>query len=177
MKLQPVEHDPHEVGRILMIPEIVAALQKPVKVVNKFCVPYGAGRSVDDNETYVDQHIPRYDQRFKVRGGQLGDIWAYTDIHEKTEFAAMTLLGMDYVTAHHRVATPLERYFVERDGGNWKTYSAIWAAKLRETQHQHIANAPPRLYLAPYPFEMRSRLERAGTRLVPIDNVKPPKEY
>jgi len=32
MKLHPVEHDPDEVARILAMPEIAAALRKPMAV-------------------------------------------------------------------------------------------------------------------------------------------------
>jgi hypothetical protein len=157
--------------QLLANPVIAAAVQKPMVVNNQYCVPYSAGRSVDDDETYVDQHIPRYDPSLVIANGQPLDIWKYTDLHEKTEFAAMTRLGMPYLPAHLKVATALERWRVEADGGDWKKYDAWWRGKIDETEHQHIQHTPPKLYIAIYPHAMRLKIERAGTRFVPVDSV------
>lgn len=164
VQLKPVDHDPFQVEQVLAIPEIKAALKKPFVVNNHYCVPYGAGRSSDDRETYVDQHIPQYDRRFRLKTGGLGNLWKYVDAHEKTEFAAMTLLGMPYKEAHYKIATPIERHLVESDGGDWDHYEAVWRGLLDETEHEHVKGVPPNLYLGPYSHAEARKMELGGDK-------------
>lgn len=191
MNLQRVSpgFDPHGIDHLLRYPAIAAAVRKPMVINNRYCVPYGAGRSDDDRETYVDRHMPQYHRQFliaekddadqiwkvagfePVAGRQPGDLWSYVDKHEKTEFAAMTKMRLQYETAHSRVALPIEKWFVEADGGSWTIYQALWRADLDNSEHD-FTDPPPNLYLGPYPERADRTLEAHGDALPSGPNPK-----
>lgn len=141
---------------------IRAALVEPMRIVSRYDVPYGAGRSKDGKQTYVDRHIPRNDPKLRLPDGKQAVLWKYLDVHEKTEWAAMERLGMSYERAHHDIATTAERTVVERDGLDWKEYERVVDGYLAKVEHEKPVNPPPDLYLKPYPHDKAELLRRAG---------------
>jgi hypothetical protein len=86
--------------------------------------------------TFVDPRIPR-------------KYWPYLVTHEQVEkkkMAKYIKAGMTkkaaYLKAHTEDATPAERAHVERDGGNWRHYTAEMDGYLDHIEHEKIENPP-----------------------------------
>jgi hypothetical protein len=122
-------------------------------VSRKFLVPYGAGRAMDGDVTYVDEGVP---VRFKM--GVEPD--RYVAGHEGFEWWLMTRKGMKYwvgpgAASAHWWATGYEHYLLRLDG--WSdddivAYEKEWLTYISEDEAGRLSpeTVPPDLYTGPY---------------------------
>lgn len=156
-------------------------------VSRKYLVPYGAGRSQDGDQTYIDQNVP---QRFKC--GIEPD--KYVSAHEGMEWWMMTRKDKRYWQGDgkgsaHWWATGFEHYLLRLDGyseADIEEYEKEWALYIGEDEAERIApdTVPPDLYTGPYeegedndPGEeeisakILPKLKQARALVVPVRNV------
>ena len=107
-------------------------------------IPYLANRSTDGKTVYIDREVPE-----KVAGLASADTLPW---HELAEWSAMND-GMDYETAHHTVANPVERQRVEALGGDWTAYEDAYGPLIKEVGDEKIDDVPADLDLRPYEDE------------------------
>jgi hypothetical protein len=107
-------------------------------------IPYLANRSIDGKMVYIDREVPE-----KVAGLASAETLPW---HELAEWSAMND-GMDYETAHHTVANPVERQRVEELGGDWTTYEDAYGPLIKEVGDEKIDDVPADLDLRPYEDE------------------------
>ena len=107
-------------------------------------IPYLANRSADGRVVYIDREVPE-----KVAGLASAETLPW---HELAEWSAMND-GMDYETAHHTVANPVERQRVEELGGDWTAYEDAYGPLIKEVGDEKIDDVPADLDLRPYEDE------------------------
>ncbi len=116
----------------------VEKLVKRAKIVTGYDNPYLVGRSTDMRRLYPDNDLPE----FIKAGGKKVDVYATTARHECAEWLLMTEDGLDYLPAH-RVATRVERDYVEEKYGNiWKSYCAELDDYIKSAEHEKVRRVP-----------------------------------
>jgi hypothetical protein len=99
---------------------------------------------------FVDNSVPRYDDKLKTLDGKPADLFKYLAIHEINERTAMAK-GVPYLKAHEEYATPAERAAVIKDCGpeGWIKYSEIMDGYLKKAEHKKILKPPPNPHVSP----------------------------
>lgn len=140
----------------------------PGTIDNTHDVVSGANSSKDPNgPVYIDKHIPEFSPTLKDGVGQPLNLWKYLTVHEAEEAKDMARWTTEFkekngreptkaetmeyynTVAHPKVATPAERAAVERDGGNWASYTHEMDGYLDHIEHENPANPPPDQHVDP----------------------------
>ena len=106
-----------------------AALVADCVINRKFTIPYLANRSQNGATVYIDREVPD-----EVAGVHAARTLPW---HELAEWLAMND-GMDYETAHHDVANPVERQRVEELGGDWGEYCEAFAPLIKKVGDETV---------------------------------------
>ena len=110
------------------------------KLNTKYDVPYLAGYSKDGTTIYIDRRLPRYFGKV--------DLYKYLAVHEISEKVLEDELGLKYQQSH-KIATKIEREYLEHDGHDWKAYCAFLAPHIKSVA-KNFTHLPPDLDLEPY---------------------------
>lgn len=133
------------------------------KLVVTGTVPYGAGKLIKGGIA-LDEHIPRV---AKLNGVTFdpADFVRVHEVVEHDEMERLRKLGVPvektYLPVHVRVATPAEKWAVEKalGKGAWKPYQEMWDGWLSHIEHEKITSVPRGLYVKPYPHDKQKLLE------------------
>ena len=158
-RLLPVQHNPFQ--------DNVDYHGQSVPINNKQDVPDLAGASNNSNTVNIDKDVPRYDPKFKLKNGQMGDIYKYLTEHELDEKQEMEKqitafssahgrqpnaeeMHKIYLNAHYNVATPNEHASIIADGGNPKDYEDVLHGYEKHTEDEKHSDVPGDLYRKVY---------------------------
>jgi hypothetical protein len=133
--------DPH-----IMV-EAGEAIERDVKIIRTFDVPYVAGYVTNDDTFYIDHAFPRGFEN----GDEFFDVTPPIIIHEATEHGLLeTIPSLPYQLAH-QVALHAERAYVEAKGIKWATYNAWCMRQIKiigdRARYDHC---PQHIDLKPY---------------------------
>lgn len=124
-------------------------------LIRLYDIPYLAGSSNDGKKVYIDKRLPA---RLKI-SGKIVDPGIFLRVHEITEHALMSKMGVSYERAH-KVAEEAERAHVEAAGINWMDYEHVLDGYINESEHEKIKSAPNDLYEKPYTSVLKNRMAR-----------------
>ena len=147
--------------------ENVSVDGKTIPINNKQDVPDLAGASNNSDTVNIDKSVPRYDPKFVLKNGELGDIHKYLAIHETKEVAKMREdtaafaekngrqpnaeeMHKIYLNAHYGTATPAEHAAIIADGGNPKDYEDVLHGYEKKTENEKHSDVPADLYQKVY---------------------------
>lgn len=111
-----------------------------IRVDNRYDIVSGADSK--GTTVFVDRRIPQFSPRLRDRNGKPANLWKYLAVHEMYEAAAMHR-GDGYSHAHEKIATPLERGEVEKDGVNWNEYTKEIDGYLDKIEKEKVTRPPP----------------------------------
>lgn len=127
------------------------AIERDVKIVTDFDVPYVAGYPVKRGKQtvlYIDHALPK---GFDGDGGRFFDVFQSILLHEATEDGLLQLVPELPYQLAHQVALRGERALVEAHGISWAKYNAWCMHQISVIgKRPRYPNCPPDLDLKPY---------------------------
>jgi hypothetical protein len=110
-----------------------------------YSIKYTGGYSVDGRRIFFDKNFPKL---IAVNNKIIDTVESIAKHHEVTE---KWLVDFGYSYAYsHRLATSIERDFIEFLGVNWEAYSRGVSKYLHENYNRKLENTPIDLDLLPY---------------------------
>jgi len=153
-----VKNLPFRVYKYITDPKFKKCFAKKQRIDRSYDIPYVAGYSKNDDVIYIDRHFKKMLKNKNIE--------KYVILHEKTEKALMDAFDMHYQKAHD-IATVYERYILEIDGLDWKSYNKFVMDQYKTIEHEDLKNIPKNLDLTPYKdekdFEILKRIHIAAS--------------
>jgi hypothetical protein len=167
--------DSPQVKKYLNNAAFLSRMRQPVKVSDKYDIPYLAGYSKDGETVYFDRHLKKF-WRYK---GRTLDVRKFIILHEIGEKALIDLFGLHYQVAHHIVTWGVEFPAVKAAGVDWNDYSKFLAPQIKSDLSEKIKIVPSDLDLTPYSNEGQKKLEvKMEKKMSPVKiKEKTEKEY
>ena len=130
----------------MMLDRAIDAINRRIRLVRTYDVPYLAGYSVDGKTIYIDKDLPT---GFVESGGERVPTDRYLILHEAVEKSILLHFGMKYQHAH-QIALRAEQAAVRADGVSWSEYDAFMQECIKEAAEDRSMILPPDLDLTPY---------------------------
>lgn len=116
-----------------------------ITVSTDYSIKYAGGYSLDGSRVFLDKNFPKY---ITVRDKVVDAVESIAKHHEVVE-KWMIDLGYTYAYSH-RIATAVERDFLNARGVKWNDYDESVSRCLHENYGKRLENSPLDLDLLPY---------------------------
>ena len=145
----------HLLDAALADPKVRQKLARGIKIDKTHDVPYLGGISRDGRTVYIDRHLP---PSLKIGGKSINPV-PFLAVHERTEHAIMTTLGLKYAAAH-KLATAAEERRVNAAGIDPGEYEKALQPYIKADAVEKLKKVPKDLFMGPYEDEHDSGLIR-----------------
>jgi hypothetical protein len=145
----------HLLDSAISDPKVRQKLARGAKVDRQHDVPYTGGISNDGRTVYIDRHLPT---SLKIGRLSINPV-PYLQVHERTEHALMTVLGMKYQQAH-KLATTAEHRRLRHNGIDPAAYEAALKPYIKADDVEKLKKVPANLFMGPYRDEHDTALEK-----------------